>query len=218
MSKAYLKALYTIYFVTILLSAEIVLAQAKIETTPQSASYTCEVDPKEPLRKVCTDRSVQTYLRENFQQIVGKNTELDGVECDWRKSITPQIGSFGPISGRSFVCEDTSQTHRLLVGWASAEKFLETLRNIGNEQLRLNGAETGRQDCKANGEHKKFANAIASTSCTMKTDTGKLIFSEIIFLQQPSEKNKRIFIAFMDTKSGSSGKDVSDFLYRAIAP
>lgn len=200
------------------------VSAAQAEETPAAQkAYTCEPSKEEPnLRKVCTDKSVQTYLLENFFQPVGNNPELADVICDWSLSISPKgFFSNGPNYGT--ICQNKSDNYRILIGWDGNAKYVTTIQELGNMQLYLRGKDdAGRLKCSESDIYKKIQNAVAAGSCTMTITDGQnkgdSISSVIVFLKPEKASGRRFYIAVMNINKSTSVSDIESFMLKGTLP
>ena len=189
----------------------------KAQATQESGAYTCTKDQQEPSRKVCSDKSAQTYLKENFYQTVKATHELAEAECNWALPIT--AGAALNTNKFGVTCESKNLVNKLVAGWAAADKkYMEVMKGLGDSQLLWRGKmETGNLSCVESQEYKKVPNGVFGMRCVMTVASGDKLFSSIIFTQPSNVKHRRFFIGVLNVSQVSTPQDVEDFLVKVTS-
>ena len=197
----------------------IALTIFSVVTHAQTNENKCVTAENEPLRKICTDKSVQSYLLQNFQQTVSNIPELADVVCKWELPVTPPRGLFANGPTNSITCENNDLTHRILIGWAGDEKYMKTNAALGNTQLFLRGKnEDGRLFCVETKNFSKIANAVTGAKCTMTTKfSDEKISSAVVYMKNPAINDRKLFIAVMNITGKTSEDELETFLLKVLS-
>ena len=211
--------------IAICVPASMAFAQTTDAASPKS--YTCEHNKNEPAKRICTNRSAQIYLLENFDVEIGKNLDLAGVTCNWEATIAPKGKAGTDVLSSGIVCENDDPKNKLIVGWSSNEKILQLMKHLGDYQLLLQGKHSpGTLSCKGNDTIKykilnKVRDVFGYNGCTMKTRSGDTLYmSNVIFqpLSLMTSTGQRVFITVMNTKESTSENDVEEYLLKTLLP
>ncbi len=183
-----------------------------------TAQDTCKTAELEPAKKICTDRSVHTYLRENFQQVVGQNPELAGVTCNWDLPITPPKGIFSQEPKYRITCENQNLMNKVLVGWIGDLKFMQSNIVLGNHLLYLRGKkEDAKINCNESRSYSNITNAVMGSNCTLTiSPSGQSVSFSVVYTKNQTVTDRKLFVAVMSVEPQKT-EDLERYLLGSLA-
>ncbi len=122
-----------------------------------------------------------------------------------------------------YPCQNENPGHKVVVGWVKNEvTYMSTVEALVNEQLfwknhPLPIVLRGDVSCRERVDYPYYYHSIYGMDCVTLTEEQEKLYSSIIFLQPKELKNKKVFIAVLNTSKETSAQEVENEILLLLA-